>query len=197
MNSIIPSVTLILSYLIGAVPSGKLIAKASGIDITAHGSGNIGATNVARVVGKKAGAVTLLIDILKGALACILAKFASPSEPFHGMAAALVVLGHCISIPPLLKGGKGVAASLGAILILSPRAAILGAATFGLVFALKNIVSLASITAALLIPIFALFLGAPDSYFYSLAVISLVVVFKHKENIKRIIEGREPVFKSA
>lgn len=197
MSLIVPALVLVLAYLIGAMPSGKIIARAAGVDITAHGSGNVGATNVARVVGKRAGLLTLVLDILKGAAACLLAKYASSAENFHALAALAAVLGHCISLPPKLKGGKGVAASLGVALILAPRAACLGVAIFGLVFAMRNIVSLASISAALSIPIFAIFMGAPESYFYSLAAICLLIVFKHRENIKRLIEGREPVFKSA
>lgn len=188
------SLILTISYMIGSIPTGILIARARGIDITREGSGNIGATNVARVVGKRAGAYTLLGDVCKGVFGVLLARVLGDSSWIVPAAAVTVVAGHCFSLPPMLKGGKGIATALGTNASLHFFAAMSGLAVF-IVFAyFTRIVSLASLAAAATIPLVALVLGAPDSVSLPLAIISGIVAFRHRENIERLIAGNEPKF---
>ncbi len=194
MNLLVILLSLVPFYLLGAFPTGQLIAKVYGVDITSRGSGNVGATNVARVVGKRAGIFTLLGDALKGALGVVLAGLCVGESWFPGTAALAVVLGHCFSVPPYLKGGKGVATALGVITVLYPSSSLVALATFGMFFWLWRIVSLASIGATLVVPMWALVTNAPDAVSVSLMLIAVVIVMRHEENIKRLIEGREPRF---
>ena len=190
------ALSLIPFYIIGTFPTGLLIAKSAGVDITKTGSGNVGATNVARTLGKKAGILTLLGDILKGVLAVIAASLVSDDPSYKACAATAVVCGHCFSLPPLLKGGKGVATSLGAILALSPWLAFCGVTIFAGLFWLTRYVSLASVSAALVIPIISLVSGMPDYLTLSLVPVALIVVFRHRENLDRLVKGTEPKFTS-
>jgi glycerol-3-phosphate acyltransferase PlsY len=196
MNLIAILISLVPFYLIGAFPTGHLIAKIYGIDITSKGSGNVGATNVARVVGKRAGILTLLGDALKGALGVFIAGLVVGDPWFPGAAGVAVVLGHCFSVPPYLKGGKGVATALGVITVLYPSSCLVALTTFGAFFGLWKIVSLASIAATLVVPMWALVTNAPDAVSVSFIVIAALIVFRHEQNIKRLIEGREPRFES-
>ena len=188
------SFILTLSYLIGTIPSGILIARARGIDITREGSGNIGATNVARVVGKRAGAYTLLGDVCKGVLAVLLARILGESTWIVPAAAVTVIAGHCFSLPPMLKGGKGIATALGTNASLHFFAAMSGLAVFIVLAYLTRIISFASLAAAATIPLVAFVSGAPDSVSLPLAIISGIVALRHRENIERLIAGSEPKF---
>ena len=194
MNLIVIFISLIPFYLLGAFPTGSLVAKIYGIDITSKGSGNVGATNVARVVGKRAGILTLLGDALKGALGVLIAGLVVGDAWVPGAAAVAVVLGHCFSVPPYLRGGKGVATALGVITVLYPSSSIVALVTFGAFFGIWKIVSLASIAATLVVPIWALVTNAPDTVSASLIAIAALIVMRHEQNIKRLIEGREPKF---
>ena len=187
--------SLIPFYILGAFPSGYLIAKSRGVDIAAAGSGNVGATNVARSVGMLPGSLTLLLDLSKGALAVLLGGALNNHLWYQGSCAVCVVLGHCFSIPGKLKGGKGVATAFGAGLVLHTKATLFAACTFVVTLALMQIVSLASLVAVLSAPLFALLTQAPDAVFYTLMAISLIVTFRHRDNITRIIEGREERFR--
>ncbi len=187
-------VAAVVVYLIGAIPTGVLVARARGIDITTKGSGNVGATNVARVVGKGAGIITLVGDILKGALGVMLGRLVTGSVTGASVAGVLVVAGHCFSTPPWLKGGKGVATALGVIFSLSPVGAIAGLSAFVITFLLSRFVSLASVIAAFVIPLAGLAAGAQDVIFYALVGITLIVVFRHRQNIERLLQGSEPKF---
>lgn len=189
-------IALIPFYLLGAFPTGVLIAKLHGVDITSQGSGNVGATNVSRVIGKKAGVLTLVGDLCKGSLAVLIGYAVSPFGWFPAGAAMAVVCGHCFSVPPYLKGGKGVATALGAILVLFPLSGLVALIMFGGVFAFSKIVSLASLSAALVTPIFSLITNQNDATSAALAGMAGVIVYRHRENIKRLIEGREPTFSS-
>jgi glycerol-3-phosphate acyltransferase PlsY len=183
-------------YLIGSFPTGVLVAKSYKVDITAHGSGNVGATNVARVIGKKAGIITLAGDMLKGVIGIALAAFMVEPSWFPAVAGIALVLGHCFSLPPFLRGGKGVATALGVVLALHPATAVVALVSFGLVFAISKIVSLASVCAALVVPISGFLFNVEESVTVAFATIAMVVVARHEENIRRLIEGREPKFTS-
>jgi glycerol-3-phosphate acyltransferase PlsY len=196
MNPLVFILAIIPFYLLGAFPTGYLIARAKGIDITARGSGNVGATNVARVVGKRSGILTLLGDLAKGLVGVALVRSFGAADWFVASAAVAIVLGHCFSVPPYLKGGKGVATALGVIVGLEPFLAIVALVSFGGVFAISRIVSLASIAASLLVPMAALVTGVAEADAVALGVIGLVLVARHEENIKRLIAGKEPRFSS-
>jgi glycerol-3-phosphate acyltransferase PlsY len=196
METLLTIFSLIPFYLIGCFPSGRLIASRSGVAIDKQGSGNVGATNVARVLGKKAGLITLLADVGKGMFATALADLVSGNIEYAALAAFAAVAGHCFSIPGKMKGGKGVATALGAYLFLSPLTAACGVAIFGLVMVGTRIVSLSSICAALLMPLAGLLLMVPTPVVFPLAGVSLLVVYRHHENIVRLIEGREKKFSS-
>ncbi len=189
-------ISLVPFYLIGAFPTGKIVATSHGVDITAQGSGNVGATNVARVVGKRAGILTLLGDVLKGTVGIVLASVMADASWFPPVAGIALVLGHCFSVPPWLKGGKGVATALGVVLALHPPSAAVALIAFGVVFAIWKVVSLASMSAALIVPITSFLFNLGEAVTVAFAAIALVVVARHEENIRRLIEGREPTFRS-
>lgn len=182
----------LLAYMIGSFPTGKIIAHSYGIDIEKVGSGNVGATNLARVVGKKAGLITLLVDILKGTIVVLIARFFAIEIALS----IAVVLGHCYSLPGL-KGGKGVATALGVILALSPLLGIIALAIFALVFSLTRYVSASSVTAGLLVPMIAFFLYPHEPFDLSLAIIGLILTIRHRENLERLVMGTEKKFSFA
>lgn len=186
--------SLIPFYIIGTIPSGYLISRYHGVDIKTVGSGNVGATNVGRALGKKAALLTLSADITKGVIAVAFAKLLTDDPQFHAMTATAVVAGHCLSIPPWLKGGKGVATSLGALTVLSWTVASSAVAMFILVFAMWKIVSLASVTAAFTASLVMLFGNYSDAELYAIGILTLLVVFKHRANLKRLCEGKEKKF---
>ncbi len=187
-------VALIPFYLLGTFPSGYLLARLYGIDITRQGSGNVGATNVARTLGKRAGLLTLALDLAKGVLGVYLASLLTSSTWYPAAAAIAVVCGHCFSLPPVLKGGKGVATGLGVLLALVPGAAVVSVIIFAALFAVTRIVSLASVVATLAAPMYSLVTDQSDAVSLALVVVSLVIVYRHYDNIIRLIEGREPRF---
>jgi acyl phosphate:glycerol-3-phosphate acyltransferase len=189
--------SLIPFYILGAIPSGYLIAKSKGINISKHGSGNVGATNVSRVLGKKLGALTLLLDCSKGFIALFLANLLFPSVTFLGAVAIATVSGHCFSIPRYLPGGKGVATTLGVGLFISPLAALSSVVVFALIAFCTRIVSLASLIAIAAAPIAADFFNTPDTLIAALAIIAMIVAFKHKSNLVRLSQGTENQFDAA
>lgn len=195
MDTILFILKLIPFYLIGAFPTGLIIAKLNGVDITKTGSGNVGATNLARTLGKKAGILTLLGDLGKGLLSVFLCYyFFSKELNTLSLVSLVTVLGHCFSLPKL-KGGKGVATTLGVILALDMKLALGLLIIFFVVFAIYRIVSLSSVTAAIFLPIlFALsHMDTPSSIRY-IVLISFVIIYKHFPNIKRLINGEEKKF---
>ncbi len=196
MNIFLNLLALLPFYLLGCFPSGIILARASGVDLTTTGSGNVGATNVARTLGKKAGLITLAMDIFKGALAVFLARQLSSDQVFCSYAGTAAVFGHCFSIPGKLKGGKGVATAFGVILALNYLLGFLTAATFAATFFIFKIVSLASITAAAAASIFGALLTTSPTAWYPLVLISLVVVIRHHANLNRLVNGTEPKFSS-
>ncbi len=181
-------------YLIGAFPTGRLIARAYGVRIESTGSGNVGATNVARSVGAKAGVATLLGDLLKGVIGAELALHLCNGTTHPVIGAVLVVCGHCLSIPFYLKGGKGVATSLGVLLVIAPLVAMGGILMFTAAFWLSRIVSLASIIAAIAIPLLGLAVHGTTATTGGLALIAILVVGRHHQNIRRLLNNTEPHF---
>ena len=183
---------LVLVYLVGAVPMGYLVARVLRVDIRAHGSGNIGATNVLRTLGKGPAVITLLLDVAKGYAAVWVALALGP-EPWWGSVGALVaVAGNCWSVFLGFRGGKGMATGLGAFLHLMPLAALPVVLVWAAVAATLRYVSLASMAAALCVPIGAVLLGR---YHWSEALaalaVALFIALRHRDNVARLLSGTE------
>jgi acyl phosphate:glycerol-3-phosphate acyltransferase len=190
-----------MAYLLGSIPWGVLITRVFGrADIRQAGSGNIGATNVARVAGSAAGILTLVLDTAKGFIAVWLAgRYENDSATWMMIAGLAALIGHCFPIWLSFKGGKGVAAALGVFLALSAPAAFAALAIFGLVAAYWKYVSLASIAAAAAMPLLIYFLWAPHHapptiIIFGTMTAALLIIYKHDANIQRLIEGVEPKF---
>ena len=190
----------LIAYLIGGIPFGYLLAKQYGINIKEHGSGNIGATNVLRVlkekkpeVAKKVAGITLAFDALKGAIIILIAKFMGMSLETQYAIAVFAVIGHCFS--PFLKfeGGKGVATTAGVMLVLLPIEAIIGLISWGILAKTLKISSISSLIGILI--------GISSSYFIHpnlfdgshapIVLIGILVFYKHIPNIIRLIQGQE------
>jgi acyl phosphate:glycerol-3-phosphate acyltransferase len=191
----------VAAYLLGSIPFGLLLGKLFGAaDVRKAGSGNIGATNVARVAGPLAGVLTLLLDAAKGGLAVVLASRLSEQSSTWMMIAGLsALLGHGFPIWLGFRGGKGVATAAGVFLVLCPPAFLGAAILFVLVVAYWRFVSLGSIAAAASMPLLIYFLWAPHHAppyavtFGSLAA-ALLIVYKHDANIQRLVQGDEAKF---
>jgi glycerol-3-phosphate acyltransferase PlsY len=202
----------VVAYLLGSIPFGFLLVKIfRGQDIRQTGSGNIGATNVARSGAKGLGVATLVLDALKGAGAVALAAAIAdskynlcgdflqhtcvPALRLMAVAALFAVLGHIFPVWLRFKGGKGVATALGVFCLLFPKAVLVSLVIFLIVVAVSRFVSLGSILAAIAFPIAAYFLQRPDGVSIALSsVIALIVVVKHHENINRLLAGTENRF---
>lgn len=196
------------SYLIGSIPAGYIAGRTVGIDIRTVGSGNIGATNVTRVLGKRYGYPVFIVDFLKGfaavGMSIMIAKRAQPlsvpSELFGVVGAVACVLGHSFPVWLGFKGGKGVAASAGALFGLTPFVALIAVAVWLVIFYLTRYVSVASMTAALAVPIAILsmtFLGQTGgtALLYFSICLAAVVIVRHRSNLSRLVRGTEPRFK--
>lgn len=185
----------VLCFFFGAVPFGYLLGRLKGVDLRKHGSGNTGATNTARVLGKGIGTATLFLDIAKGALAVFLGSlFDSPNQPiWASVFGVLALFGHCFS--PFLKfrGGKGVATGLGVFLVLAPLAASLAVAIFMIAIRISRYVSLSSILAAATLPIVLFFdpKGVPQVLLLASTLSSSLVILRHRTNIQRLLAGTE------
>ncbi len=191
----------LIAYLVGGIPFGYLIAKYfAGINIKEHGSGNIGATNVLRVLkekepkkAKKLAAITLFLDAFKGAAVILAAKLFGVCDATLWTIAVLAVIGHCFS--PFLKfeGGKGVATTLGVMLVLIPKAALVGVIVWFIMAKTVRISSLSSLV-GILAGIASAYILYPNLSIQSYAplwIIAFIVIYKHKENIYRLITGQE------
>ena len=196
---------LAVSYLLGSIPFGYLLVRIfRKEDIRATGSGNIGATNVARSGAKGLGILTLLLDLAKGYLAVLLARHVAPGLPSRPsdlavLAAAAAVVGHVFPVWLRFRGGKGVATALGVFLALLPLVVLAALGVFIVTVLTTRIVSLASIVSAATLPVFGLLLSPDRSPIYLAGVlfIALLVIVKHHANIARLIGGREARFGSS
>ena len=213
--------TALGAYLLGSIPFGFLMAKAKGIDIRSVGSGNIGATNAMRVLGKPAGIAVLLLDAAKGYAACaflpaliwnwLAPHFSSQIDPhtiafyvtftsepvelqirLHVLAGIFSVLGHNYTCWLKFKGGKGIATTAGVYLALAPWALLVGVVVFILALLLTRYVSVGSIAAAVALPI-TVWVMTPNNYFLCIVTTALGVlaIYKHKSNIQRLMAGTE------
>lgn len=187
---------LAAAYLLGAIPNGLLIARLKGIDLQQTGSGNIGATNVFRCVGKSWGGVALVLDALKGFIpAFFFPHWVEVAPPWLGLACgAAAVAGHNWPVWLKFKGGKGVSTSAGMLLGVAPAAVGIGFAVFAAVVVLTRWVSLGSILAAIAVPVAYLWMNGAGNIPLSvtLVVMSALVIYKHRANIRRLLAGTEP-----
>lgn len=202
-------ITVVVAYLAGCTPFGLLVARSvAGIDIRSEGSGNIGATNVGRVLGAKWGITVLLLDALKGLLPVWLIPMFVEGDGTSGLmtlrvlAGVATVVGHMFPVWLRFKGGKGVATSLGVVLMLAPWGSLAAFGGFLLCMLASRIVALSSIVAALVFGIGQMFILQPNPFaieklplsVFSLAVPSLIVI-QHRSNIRRLIRGEEKPFR--
>ena len=184
----------LLAYLCGSIPFGMLLAKTQNIDIRLHGSGNIGATNVTRIMGKKLGFITLIGDVLKGWVIVFLASQWFEKPIFIALAGFMVFFGHLYSIFLRFKGGKGVATGLGVFSFIMPLPTLFSSGIFVLSLKVSGYVSLSSILAAISLPILGIFFKMPLPYIYLASIVGLFTLQKHHENIIRIVQGTEAKF---
>ena len=183
-----------LAYLIGSIPCGVLVAKTKNVNIREHGSGNIGATNITRILGRTEGIVTLLGDSLKGISALWLSSFIFENPPELAFIGFMAFLGHLFSIFLKFKGGKGVATGLGIFLYLTPLALLGAVLVFSITFFTSRYVSLSSILGALSLPVAGTFLLVPQVYIFLGLIIATLIIIKHLENILRLLAGTESKF---
>mgnify|MGYP000572011706 CR=1 FL=1 len=195
MDIIIDIAFIIFSYLFGSIPTGVIISKYFfNVDIQKVGSGNIGATNVARTLGKKVGILTLIGDALKGIIPIIIVRLYEPyplNQTLIFFCSLSAFLGHLFPIYLKFKGGKGVATALGIFLMLFPFQTLLTAIVFFIIVYISRYVSLGSISASIVMPILVSF-RAQNTYQIALSIIiCLLIIIKHKDNIHRLLEGNE------
>lgn len=197
----IPITLCVAAYLCGSVPFGLLLGKlVGGTDVRKTGSGNIGATNVARSAGLGAGILTLVLDAAKGAVPVWLARHYFPEHAAFQILAGLAALaGHCFPVWLKFRGGKGVATAAGVFAVLCPTAAIGAVLVFGLVAGIWRYVSLASVSAAAAMPLLIYLLWAPHyapplSVTVGTLAAAMLIVYKHDGNLQRLVERTEPKF---
>lgn len=186
---------IIVSYLVGSIPFGLLLGRLAGIDVRTGGSGNIGATNVSRLAGKKMGAATLLFDAGKGFLPMVAANFLGFDQQTVIFCGAATFIGHLFPLYLRFQGGKGVATALGVFLYLSPLALLLCIICFVFTVALSGYVSVGSLLAAGLMPAVIFFLEGSGSFFYLTIFISVLIWLKHTRNIVRLLHHEEKSWK--
>lgn len=182
------ALVVIVSYFIGSISFAVLISKMAGLgDITKHGSGNPGATNMARLGGKKLAALNLILDALKGTLAVYIGQ----QLGFPVIAFVAVVMGHCFTVFLKFKGGKGVATTIGALLLLNLHIGVTAIVIWVITFLVFRISSLAALLAINLTMLKVAIWYNMDPMIWGLIIVSLLITYKHKANIKRLINGTE------
>ncbi len=190
---------VVAAYLIGSIPFGLLLSRGSGLDIRKQGSKNIGATNVARLLGKKLGIYTLLLDIAKGYLPMCLAGLLLADSPHHnlvtGLCGAASITGHMFPVYLGFKGGKGVATGLGVFLYLAPRALLGCLVVFLGAVGFTGYVSLGSLLASAAIVPGLWFFSEPSWKLILGAFVAVMIWIKHHQNINRLLSGTEKSFK--
>ena len=184
-----------ISFFIGSVSFAAFIAKLKGVDLRSQGSGNLGATNVGRVIGKKWGVAVFILDFLKGVLP-VQIMFWMGFEPgwYAAMFGVFAILGHIYSPFLRFKGGKGVATGLGVVCVLMPQIFMIILGVVIVLFWKTRTISIVSITGAALLPILMWFFEVHQAYQILFSVVSVLIVWKHRENIKRLIKGEENKF---
>ncbi len=181
-------------FLLGAIPFGYLVARAKGVDIFAVGSGNIGATNVMRALGKGPGILVFVLDVLKGLAPSLTVRLLGGPQELSFAAGMAAILGHSFSPFLKFKGGKGIATGLGMLLGSTPLVAASAFSTFFLVMALTLIVSISSVAAGFSVVLFGWLLGDAPTLMIPYAALGVYILVRHRANMKRLKEGTEPKF---
>ncbi len=189
-----------LAYFLGSIPFALVVSLPQGVDPRKAGSKNPGATNVARLLGKKWGLITFLGDAGKGIIALLITKLATglsfhETPTLYAGVAFFAVLGHMYSLFLKFKGGKGVATTIGTFLVLTPLPSLVSLVFFLLMVYFTNYVSVGSLIFSLVLPIFIYFFNYPKEYFLSSLALSLFIWIKHRDNIKRLFKGQESTWK--
>ncbi len=190
MNYILLGVLGVVAYFIGNISPSTIMAKRQGLDIKSEGSGNAGTTNALRVMGKKAGAITCIVDILKGVVAVLIGMFVA-GNPGAYICALCVFLGHVWPLVYKFKGGKGVATAFGAVLAVNPLLALIALVIVAIVVFTSKRMSLGSIVGAIAFAVLAIFLE--PGFAAPAIVMAIIMLIKHRANIVRLIHGEEPV----
>lgn len=189
MNLFVALAAIVVSYAIGTIPSAIVVARAKGIDITTFGSGNPGASNVARAIGWKYGIIVFAVDAAKGALPAIAALGHRPTAYLCGAAA---ILGHIFPLNRKLKGGKGIATGAGVLLALHPPVMLICAAVWIATMKLTKKASVASIVVIPLVMALLVIFGKPAWEICAFIGIGALIEIRHISNIKRLLSGSEP-----
>ena len=195
-------IVAVIAYLLGSISFSVIISKKmAGFDVREKGSGNAGSTNVLRTVGKKAAILTLICDVLKGVVAVLIATLVGKIwKELDGallvqLAGIFVIIGHTFPVFFKFKGGKGVATSLGVLLITNWQIGLICLVFALVLMVLTQMVSVGSIGAAILYPVLTLFISqnyiVPGTYIISSIIIAILVVFNHRSNVKRLLSGTE------
>ncbi len=198
MTMLVISICTLTAYLIGSIPFGLLLAKTRGLDIREQGSGNIGATNVLRCLGKPLGITCFILDVLKGFLPAfffpMLGKIGGDFSGIGILFGAMAILGHNFPVFLKFKGGKGVATSAGVLLGIAPLAVGLGILTWAIVFFISGYVSLGSILAAGVVALTGWFGHYGTITAVALTLLSALTIWRHRANIQRLLAGTENKF---
>ena len=181
---------VVIAYLLGSIPFAYLAGRTRGIDIRTVGSKNVGASNVFRELGKGMGITVMALDIAKGLIAVLIAD-AQTASPWPLVAAAAAILGHVFPVWLHFKGGKGVAVAGGAMIGLAPLPAIIVLVLWGIIVGVTRYVSVGSITAAAVFPFLVLAFGAPWPTVVFAFLASIMVIVRHRSNIRRLRHGEE------
>jgi glycerol-3-phosphate acyltransferase PlsY len=179
------------AYLLGSVPFGVLVARVKGVDLQKSGSGNIGATNVLRTVGKGAAAITLAGDIVKGVAAVVLCRVFIGGALMEGIAGIVVVLGHMFPIFLSFRGGKGVATGFGVLAVYTPVSALIAIFIWLLTAFFTKYASLAAITAFASLPLTLFISGNSVVKIYFAIVLAFLIILRHRQNISRLLDRKE------
>ncbi len=180
-----------LSFLLGSIPTGLLVARSRGIDLRNIGSGNIGATNVLRSAGRREALLTLLGDVLKGALPVIAAGYYQTGTLYEGLIGLCAVLGHDFSVFLRFRGGKGVATSLGVLGVYSPQTGLVTIIIWLMTVILTKYSSLGALISFGLLPLSMFIFDSPEKLIVAFSI-SVLIFWKHRTNITRLINGSEP-----
>ncbi len=201
MPSALAGALVVAAYLIGSIPFGYLLGRKRGIDVRKQGSGNIGATNVARTLGRRLGILVLILDALKGAAPLAIWRLVDIETRIHldGQLAPFLltavglapIVGHCFPIWLRFRGGKGVATALGVFLVADPVLVTIAVILFAALYAATRIVSIGSLSAALLLPTASAFLARPAPITALAVGTSPIIIARHHQNIRRLLRREE------
>ncbi len=192
---LISPLLIVVAYLFGSIPVGVIVGRAYGFDPRTAGSGNVGMTNVARTAGAGAAAITFAGDLLKGFAPVMIARTVEVAPTAMVLVALAALLGALFSVFLRFQGGRGVATSLGVWIALAPAPILIALGVFLVVFAVRRIMSLSSLSAAVTLPIAVAALSYPRDYLVLAIAMSAIVIWRHRANIGRLLRGEEPTFK--